>query len=126
MKKIGILTRDCAGINAAIRAVVRTACYYNMEILGIRRGYEGLANGELVKLDRLSVSGILNRGGTILKTARSKKFRTEAGQEQAVQTLKENNIEGLTPLTASLKRSALKSTWPHNFKILFMNIFLSQ
>lgn len=95
MKKIGILTRDCAGINAAIRAVVRTACHYNMEILGIRRGYEGLVNGELVKLDRLSVSGILNRGGTILKTDRSKKFHTEAGQEQAVQTLKENNIEGL-------------------------------
>jgi len=95
MKKIGILTRDCSGINTAIRAVVRTACHYNMEILGIRKGYEGLVNGELVKLDRLSVSGILNRGGTILKTARSKKFRTEAGQEQAVQTLKENNIEGL-------------------------------
>ena len=95
MKKIGILTRDCAGINTAIRAVVRTACHYNIEVLGIRRGYEGLINGEIINLDRLSVSGIINLGGTILKTVRSKKFCTEAGQEQAVKTIKENNIEGL-------------------------------
>ena len=95
MKKIGILTRDCAGINATIRAVVRTACFYDIEVLGIRRGYEGLINSELVHLNRLSVSGILNRGGTILKTVRSKKFCTDAGQEQAVKVIKENNIEGL-------------------------------
>jgi len=95
MKKIGILTRDCAGINTAIRAVVRTACHYNIEVLGVQRGYEGLVNGEIINLDRLSVSGIINLGGTILKTVRSKKFLTEAGQEQAVKTIKENNIEGL-------------------------------
>lgn len=95
MKKIGILTRDCAGINSAIRAVVRTACHYNIEVLGVQRGYEGLINGETINLDRLSVSGIINLGGTILKTVRSKKFLTEAGQEQAVKTIKENNIGGL-------------------------------
>jgi len=95
MKKIGILTRDCAGINTAIRAVVRTASHYNIEVLGVQRGYEGLINGEIINLDRLSVSGIINLGGTILKTVRSKKFLTEAGQEQAVKTIKENNIEGL-------------------------------
>lgn len=95
MKKIGILTRDCAGINTAIRAVVRTACYYNIEVLGIRRGYEGLINGETVNLSRRSVSGIISLGGTILKTVRSKKFLTEEGQKQAVNTIKENNIEGL-------------------------------
>jgi len=95
MKKIGILTRDCAGINAAIRAVVRTAYHYNMEVLGIRRGYEGLIDGEFVNLDRLSVSGIIHLGGTILKTARSKRFLTEAGRKQAVKTINENNIEGL-------------------------------
>ncbi len=92
MKRIGILTRDCAGINTAIRAVVRTACHYNIEVLGVQRGYEGLINGEIVKLDRLSVSGIINLGGTILKTTRSKKFLTEAGQEQAFKTLRKHNI----------------------------------
>ena len=95
MKKIGILTRDCAGINAAIRAVVRTANHYDIEVLGIRRGYEGLIDGEMINLDRLSVSGIINLGGTVLKTVRSKKFLTQAGQEQAVNTVRENNIEGL-------------------------------
>ena len=96
MKKIGILTRDCAGINAAaIRAVVRVAGYHNIEVVGIQRGYEGLINEEIVPLDRLAVSGIINRGGTILKTVRSKKFLTKKGQMEAVKTIKENNIEGL-------------------------------
>jgi len=95
MNRIGILTRDCAGINAAIRAVVRVACYHNIEVLGIQRGYEGLINGEIVPLDRLAVSGIINRGGTILKTVRSKKFLTQEGQKKAVETIKKNNIEGL-------------------------------
>jgi len=95
MKKIGILTRDCAGVNAAIRAVVRTACHYNIEVLGILRGYEGLINGEIIKLNRLSVSGIISLGGTILKTVRSKKFLTDDGQQQAIKTIKDNIIEGL-------------------------------
>ena len=95
MKKIGILTRDCAGINATIRAVVRTAIHYDIEVSGIRRGYEGLINGDVINLNRLSVSGIINLGGTILKTVRSKKFLTQAGQEQAVETIKGKNIEGL-------------------------------
>lgn len=95
MKKIGILTRDCAGINAAIRAVVRVACYNNIEVLGIQRGYEGLINGEIVSLKRFDVSGIINRGGTILKTVRSKKFLTQEGREKAVETIKKNKIEGL-------------------------------
>ncbi len=95
MKKIGILTRDCAGINAAIRAVVRVACYNNIEVLGIQKGYEGLINGEVVPLKRFDVSGIINRGGTILKTVRSKKFYTQEGMEKAVETIKKNKIEGL-------------------------------
>jgi 6-phosphofructokinase 1 len=95
MKRIGILTRDCAGINTAIRAVVRTACHYDIEVLGIQRGYEGLINGEMIKLDRRSVSGIISLGGTILKTTRSKKFLTKAGQEQALKTVRKHNIEGL-------------------------------
>ena len=95
MKRIGILTRDCAGINACIRAIVRAACNYEIETVGIFRGYEGLMNGEVKVLNRRSVSGIIDSGGTILKTARSRRFLTEQGQMQAVKTLKENNIEGL-------------------------------
>ena len=87
MKKIAILTRDCAGVNAAIRAVVRTAVFHGIEVMGVLKGYDGLIDRELVALDRRSVSGILNRGGTILKTARAKRFLTEEGQNQAVETL---------------------------------------
>ena len=95
MKKIGVLTRDCAGVNAAIRAVVRTAAFHGIEVLGIIKGFDGLIDGELVKLDRRSVSGILNRGGTILKTARAKRFLTEEGQHKASKTITDNNIDGL-------------------------------
>ena len=95
MKKIAILTRDCAGINATIRAVVRTASTDNIDIVGILRGYDGLIDGEIVHLDHRSVSGIINMGGTILKTSRSQRFFTETGKKQAVKTLKNNDIEGL-------------------------------
>ncbi len=95
MKRIGVLTRDCAGINAAIRALVRSASVYNLEVYGIFRGYQGLIEGDLQLLTRRSVSGIINLGGTILKTARSKRFLTPTGQRQAVKTLRTNNIDGL-------------------------------
>ncbi|MGD2246023.1 MAG: 6-phosphofructokinase [Candidatus Aminicenantes bacterium] len=95
MKKIGVLTRDCAGINAALRAVVRTAVYHEIEVMGVIKGYDGLINGELVELKRRSVSGILNQGGTILKTARSKEFLTESGQKQALRNMKKYRIDGL-------------------------------
>jgi 6-phosphofructokinase 1 len=95
MKKIGVLTRDCAGINAALRAVVRMAAHHHIETIGVIKGYDGLINGEMIKLNRRSVSGILNLGGTILKTARSERFCSEEGQEQAVKTIKNNKIDGL-------------------------------
>jgi 6-phosphofructokinase 1 len=95
MKKIAVLTRDCAGVNAAIRSVVRTAFEQGIEVMGVMRGYDGLIDGELVSLDRRSVSGILNHGGTILKTARSKRFFDESFQRQAVKTMQDNNIDGL-------------------------------
>ncbi|MBU1121240.1 MAG: 6-phosphofructokinase [Candidatus Omnitrophica bacterium] len=95
MKKIGLLTRDCAGVNAAIRAVVRTAAFHNIEVVGIFHGYEGLINGEVKLFDRRSVSGIINLGGTILKTSRSIKFRTEEGRNMALKTIKDNNLDGL-------------------------------
>jgi 6-phosphofructokinase 1 len=95
MKKMAVLTRDCAGVNTAIRSVVRMADHKNIEVIGVLRGYEGLIKGEFVPLSRRDVSGILNLGGSILKTARSKDFRTEKGQKQAVRFIKEQSLDGL-------------------------------
>ena len=82
MKKIAILTRDCAGVNAAIRSVVRTAIHHNIEVLGALKGYSGLIDNNFVKLDRRSVSGIINQGGTILKTSRCERFLEENWQNK--------------------------------------------
>ena len=90
VKRIGVLTSggDAPGMNAAVRAVVRTALFHNVEVYGIRRGYNGLISGDIIKLDEKSVSRTINRGGTILYTARSKEFMTEEGQRKAVSTCK--------------------------------------
>jgi 6-phosphofructokinase 1 len=90
-----VLTRDCAGVNATIRSIVRTACNNNLEVVGIKRGYDGLIENDIVTLNRSDVSGIINHGGTILKTSRSKKMFTEEGQKKAVENLQKNNIDGL-------------------------------
>jgi len=95
MKKIGVITRDCAGVNAALRAAVRTASAARVEVMGVVKGYEGLIRGDLVPLDRRSVSGIISQGGTILKSARSERFLTSDGQEEAVRTIVRNGLEGL-------------------------------
>lgn len=97
MKRIGVLTSggDSPGMNAAIRAVVRCGIEAGMEVFGIYRGYEGLLDGEIRQLDRNSVGDILHRGGTILKTARSERFRTEEGIHHAVSMLETFGIEGL-------------------------------
>ena len=97
MKKIGVLTSggDAPGMNAAVRAVVRTACENGMEVVGIRRGYTGLINGDMVELNIRSVSDIIHRGGTILYSARCLEFKEEAGLQKAVQTCKDNDIEGI-------------------------------
>jgi len=97
MKKIGIITSggDSPGMNACIRAVVRTAVHQNIEVLGFYKGYEGIIDNNFVKLDTTSVSGIIQRGGTILKTARSQRFMTEEGINQAANNLKQNGIEGM-------------------------------
>ncbi|MBR6242087.1 MAG: 6-phosphofructokinase, partial [Ruminococcus sp.] len=85
IKKIGVLTSggDAPGMNAAVRAVVRTALSKGMEVFGIRRGYEGLITGDIIKMDERSVSDIIHRGGTILYTARCPEFRTAEGVEKA-------------------------------------------
>ncbi|MDR3224855.1 MAG: 6-phosphofructokinase [Clostridiales Family XIII bacterium] len=97
MKRIGVLTSggDSPGMNAAIRAVVRGAAHYDMEIYGIERGFEGLIAGEIFEMDSRSVSGSIHRGGTILKTARSESFQTEDGFKMALNMLASFQIEGL-------------------------------
>jgi len=95
MTKIALLTRDCGGVNAAIRAVVRTAVAQGLLVEGVLRGFEGLMNGEFVALDRRSVSNIIGLGGTILKTARADRFRAEEGQKAAVANLRARAIDGL-------------------------------
>ncbi len=97
ISKIGVFTSggDAPGMNAALRAVVRAAIYYNLEVFGIMRGYEGMVDGEIVKLGARSVGNILQRGGTILKTARSEAFRTKEGRVKAFQNIRKNGIEGL-------------------------------
>ncbi|MBM3254836.1 MAG: 6-phosphofructokinase [Candidatus Omnitrophica bacterium] len=97
MKRIGVLTSggDASGMNAAIRSVVRYAVHNKLEVTGICRGYAGLVNEELKIFDHRSVSNIINRGGTILKTARCPEFLTEEGQARAVSAIKNNKIDGL-------------------------------
>jgi 6-phosphofructokinase 1 len=95
--RIGVLTSggDSPGMNAAIRAVVRTAIYYGMEVYGIMRGYQGLVENDIVKMESRSVANIIQRGGTILKTARCKVFHTAEGRKQAYESLKSRGIEAL-------------------------------
>lgn len=97
MKRIAVLTSggDAPGMNAAIRAVVRGALYHKMEVFGIERGYEGLINGDFKEMTVSSVSDILQRGGTTLKTARSKRFMTPEGYRRALDMLENFEIEGL-------------------------------
>ncbi|MBQ1396502.1 MAG: 6-phosphofructokinase [Eubacterium sp.] len=97
MKRIGVLTSggDAPGMNAAIRAVVRCGIDNGMEVYGIRRGYEGLLDGEIEKMERSDVGDILHRGGTILQTARSERFQKKEGQKRAATVLETFGIEGL-------------------------------
>jgi 6-phosphofructokinase 1 len=97
VKRIAVLTSggDAPGMNAAIRAVVRGALYHKIQVYGIERGYEGLINGEIKEMNVSSVSDILQRGGTMLKTARSKRFMTPEGFQRAMDMLENFEIEGL-------------------------------
>ncbi len=97
MKKIAILTSggDCSGMNACIRACVRFALHEGLEVVGIRRGYAGLLDRDFIELDSKAVSGILQRGGTILLTARCEEFKTDEGQQKALEILREEKIDGL-------------------------------
>ena len=100
IKKIAVLTSggDSPGMNAAIRAVVRTCAYHQVECFGVYRGYEGLIEGDFEIMDARSVKGIINKGGTFLKSARSKEFRTKEGREKAYAKLVEAEIDALVAI----------------------------
>ena len=97
VKRIGILTSggDAPGMNAAVRSVVRTAMFHGIDCYGIRRGYNGLISGDVIHLDEKNISHTINRGGTILYTARSKEFMTEEGQKKDVSTCKFLGLDGI-------------------------------
>ena len=97
MNTIGVLTSggDAPGMNAAVRAVVRTAIAMGMKVKGIHRGYNGLIEGDIIDLDVRSVSDIIHRGGTVLYTARSPRFKTEEGIQEAIDNCKKHGIEGI-------------------------------
>ncbi|SMO74669.1 6-phosphofructokinase [Gracilimonas mengyeensis] len=100
IKTIGVLTSggDSPGMNAAIRAVARAAFHSNINVIGIKHGYYGLINDEFEKLDTHSVSNIIQRGGTTLKSARSEEFRTEEGRAKAAENLKKYEIDALVTI----------------------------
>lgn len=97
VNKIAVLTSggDAPGMNAAIRAVVRTCSYHDVEVLGIYRGFQGMIEDDFVELNARSVRNIINKGGTFLKSARSEGFRTKEGRENAYKNLTKNGVEAL-------------------------------
>lgn len=97
IKTIGVLTSggDSPGMNSAIRAVVRTALYHKLNVMGISEGYVGLLNGDIRPLAARDVGGIIHRGGTVLGTARSEEFKTKSGQREALRNINEAGIDGL-------------------------------
>ena len=100
IKKIGVMTSggDSPGMNAAIRSVVRTCAYYKIECIGIYRGYQGMIEGDFTNLDARSVKGIINKGGTFLKSARSKEFMTKEGRQKAYDALKAAEIDAIVTI----------------------------
>ncbi len=97
MDRIAVLTSggDSPGMNAAIRAVARTCMFNDKECIGVMRGYEGLIEGDFIPLDRKAIGGIIHKGGTVLKTARSERFKTQEGRELALEQMRKAGIDGL-------------------------------
>ena len=120
MKRIAVLTSggDSPGMNAAIRAVVRCAIDKEMEVYGITRGYEGLLDGEIRQMDRNSVGDILHRGGTILKTARSERFRTAEGVKKGAEMLHTFGIEGLVVIGGDGSMRGARELSSHGIKVM--------
>ena len=120
IKRIGVLTSggDAPGMNAAVRAVVRTAMFHGIECYGIRRGYNGLISGDLIRLDEKNISHTINRGGTILYTARSKEFMTEEGQKKAVSTCKFLGLDGVVAIGGDGTFRGAKALSSHGINVI--------
>ncbi len=120
VKRIGVLTSggDAPGMNAAVRSVVRTAIYHGIECYGIRRGYNGLISGDLIRLDEKSISHTIDRGGTILYTARSKEFMTEEGQQKAVSTCKFLGLDGIVAIGGDGTFRGAKALSSHGVNVI--------
>ncbi|AXT53549.1 6-phosphofructokinase [Aquimarina sp. BL5] len=121
VKNIAVLTSggDAPGMNAAIRAVVRACSYYEIDCFGVYKGYEGLIHNEMEKLNARSVRNIINKGGTFLKSARSKDFRTEEGRKKAYDNLVKNNIDALIVIGGDGSfTGALKLSEEFNFLVV--------
>ncbi len=97
IRRIGVFSSggDAPGMNAAIRAVVRTGVYHGLDVFGIYRGYEGMIEGDIVPMSKRDVGNIIHRGGTVLKTARSERFKTSEGRKTAYEALQRHKIDGL-------------------------------
>lgn len=117
MKKIAVLTSggDAPGMNAAIRAVVRYGIGMGMEVMGVERGLQGLIDNLFVPMNMRSVSDIIHRGGTILKTARCLEFKTEEGQQIAIKNLRANGVEGLIVIGGDGSFMGAKAMTDHGF-----------
>ncbi|KRQ87091.1 6-phosphofructokinase [Caloramator mitchellensis] len=121
MRTIAVLTSggDAPGMNAAIRAVVRTGLANGLRVMGIQRGYNGIINGEIFEMNSSSVSDIIQRGGTILRTARSEEFRTEEGRRKAFNVLKVFGIDGLVVIGGDGSfTGAMKLSNEHDIKVV--------
>ncbi len=123
MKRIGVLTSggDSPGMNAGVRAVVRTAIYHGLEAFGIQRGFQGMMDGKIAPMDARSVSGIINRGGTILHTARCMPFLGPEGRAQAAGQLEKHGLDGIVVIGGDGSyRGALKLHEEHNIRCIGM------
>ena len=120
-RQIAVLTTggDCPGLNAAIRAVVRTSIHHGLEIKGIVHGYDGLISGDFIDLKNESVSNIIQRGGTILKTSRSDRFKTDEGMKMAAEQVRKNNLDALVVIGGDGSfRGAEKFSSVHGINIM--------
>lgn len=120
IQNVAVMTSggDCPGKNAAVRAVVRTGIVKGLRIFGIRKGYEGLMNGEIEELFNQSVAEIIYKGGTFLGTARSKEFQTEAGQQKALEQIKYHDIDALVVIGGNGSLAGAHALAKHGIKVI--------
>lgn len=120
MKRVGVLTSggDAPGMNAAIRAVVRSGIAKDWEMYGVKHGFVGCINGDMMYMGARDVGGIIQQGGTVLGSARSEEFKTEAGQLKALRELSQNGIEGLVVIGGNGSQTGAYALWKHQFPVV--------